>query len=414
MRHNIPIDKKEKKCIEKQDMSKIYSKYEPDTMKDTFPLKWARAKDWFVWDDKGNKYIDFTSGIFVTNIGHSNEHVKKRIKEQLDNELWFAFAFPTDIRRKFIDKIIEITPDYLEKCAVFCEGSIAVESAIKLAREYTGKNKIISFIGCYHGSTTEINKLNGPKGLLPFPLDNERSFYKDIKEVMQKENCTATDIAAIIFEGYQGWAAYFYPKKYILELEKWCKENKVLMICDEIQSGFKRTGKLFCHQHYNIKPDLVICGKGISSSLPLSAVIGRGDVMSALDGKSLISGTHSGNTLCMAAGLANLEELEKLDENEILRKGEVMMNYLRKLKEEFPNEITLVTGKGLLSAIHFKDYDYCDDVTMKCIGNGLMIVRTRKGTIKIGPPLNISKKDLLNGLEIIRKNIIEVNEKNKA
>lgn len=360
-------------------------------MHDTPPIEWDRASGSSVWDTTGKKYIDFTSGIFVANVGHCNPIVEGYIKAQLDNKLWFSFAFPTKIRKEFIDELIGLCPDHLNSCCVYSEGSIANEAAIKIAKRHTGKNEIVSYAGSYHGNTCMLMNL-GLK--IPFPLE-EQGFEEHALLIDPAKT------AAIIIEGYQGWAAYFYPLGYIKEMEKWCRDNNVLLMVDEIQSGFGRTGKLFCFQHYGIEPDIIVFGKGASSSLPLSGVIGRREIMDAMDGVELISNTHSGNCLSMAAGLGSLKALQMIDLGNVLLKGEMMLALLEGIKRKNPEHIKEIRGKGLLAAIHFHDKDLCDRVTLRCIEKGLMLVRTRKGTVKIGPPLMIAVDDLRAAISII-------------
>lgn len=373
----------------------IYSKFEPASMHDTFPFSWKKADGCYVWDLEDKKYLDFTSGIFVSNVGHANKTISKYIKKQLDKKLWFSFTFPSLARKDFIDELISMCPPYLQKCCVFSDGSIANEAALKLAKAYTGKKRILSCSGSYHGNTNYLMNLSEPK--LKFPREGD-SFPKDID---------SNDLAAIILEGYQGWSAYFYPKNYIKDLEKWCKDNGVLIIMDEIQSGFGRTGKLFCYYHYDIEPDIVTFGKGASSSLPLSGVLGSNKIMDSLNGKELISNTHSGNCLVMAAGLGSLKALQKIDLDEVCDKGFFLKKMLEQLKLRHPTLIREISGKGLLAAIHFYNKDLCDKVTYKSIINGVMLVRTRKGSIKLGPPLIITAKQIKRGIDIIEKSIDE-------
>jgi len=215
-----------------------------------------------------------------------------------------------------------------------------------------------------------------------------------------------------MIESYQGWGTMFFPKDYVQRLSSWAKENNVLVIFDEIQSGFGRTGKLFAFEHYDVQPDLVCCGKGISSSLPLSAVIGRREIM---DVDPSLNSTHGGNPLCCAATLANLEVIE--DENlvfESARKEKIIASELSKIQEEFPNNITDICGRGMVFAIHIKnsktknfDIELTDKIIEKCMQKGVLMVRTGSGTIKIGPPLNIPDDALKEGLTVIHDAIKE-------
>ena len=208
----------------------------------------------------------------------------------------------------------------------------------------------------------------------------------------------------------------FYPKDYVKAVKKWADQNGSLLVFDEIQSGFGRTGKLFAFEHYDVEPDLICCGKGISSSLPLSAVIGKKEIV---DVDPSLNSTHGGNPICCAATLASIDVL--LSENlvsESARKGKILEEKLKSLQNTFPKIIYDVCGMGLVFAIHFKDpltnsldIELVDKIIEKCLHKGLLLVRTGSGTIKIGPPLIIPDDALIEGIEIIHESILECVEK---
>jgi len=373
--------------------------YEPKTMMDTPRIRWKSAKDWTIIDDKGKEYIDMCSGIFVTNVGHRNPKFTERIKEQLD-VLPFAFAFPTDIREELTNKLISITPEYLDMVALFSEGGVATDKAVQIARKYTGKELILSFKNSYHGSTIfwKDQYSNGLQEEFPF---NKRKFNGN--------KYLPEDIAAVIIEGYRGWDARFFPKSYIKSLQKWCNDNNVLLIVDEIQSGFWRTGKLFAYQHYDINPDLVTIGKAFGGGVPLSGVLGNHKIMTTFDDSELISNTHSGNCISMAGALGNLEAYEDINLDLVRKNGELFKELLFNLKKEY-DEIVEITGNGMLWAIHVTTPELATNIVLKCIDNGLMMIITRKHTIKIGPPICISSKDIIKAVDIIKKSIKEVDD----
>ena len=204
----------------------------------------------------------------------------------------------------------------------------------------------------------------------------------------------------------------FYPVDYIQAVKQWAQKNNSLIIFDEIQSGFGRTGKLFAFEHYDIEPDLICCGKGISSSLPLSVVIGAKEI---IDVDSSLNSTHGGNPICCAATLASLDVLfsEKLVEKS-REKGIILEAKLKEIQQKFPKTISDICGRGLLFAIHIKnpltntlDDEIVDMIIEKCFQKGLLLVRTGSGTIKIGPPLTIPNEALIEGVEIINESILE-------
>ena len=388
----------------------MYSKYEPEWMKITYPIKWSSAEGPFVWDNKGNQYIDFTSGIFVTNTGHSNPYIAQTIDAQMNCcKLMYSFGYPTDIREAFIDKLGSMIQPHLNQIALFSTGSEVTDKAIQIARKHTGKQEIAHIKECFHGNTAELNRIyKEGKYSLSFPIDlpvrfPERDFNKDVR------NWNPDEIAAFILEGYQGWSAYFYQRRYLSKLEDWCRKHNIVLIMDEIQSGFKRTGPLFCYEHYGIHPDIVCCGKGISGGLPLAAILGRKEIMDCMNDEKFAS-THSNNTLVLAGAYANICEIDKLDTEKIMELGRCMMYEVRKLKYDYPKWIKFVTpsdARGLVCGIHFNKPIYADLVCKRAIENGLMMIKTNKRTIKLGPPLIISEEVLKEGLEILNRSIGE-------
>ena len=421
---------------------KNLEQFEPQSMSVELPVLWDHAQGYQVFDASGNIWIDFSSGIFVANIGHSHKHVKETIQNYLDNNLLHNYYFPSHIRSLLVKKLIEITPQYLNTIFLLTTGSESTECALKLARIHGKKINpkkigIISFIGSMHGKTLGalmmggksedkhwISNLDSDIHHIQFPYDqtcqwgnqsnhkcNYECFDKSL-ESLKNAGVDLSTIAAFMIESYQGWGAMFFPKDYVQRLSSWAKENNVLVIFDEIQSGFGRTGKLFAFEHYDVQPDLVCCGKGISSSLPLSAVIGRREIM---DVDPSLNSTHGGNPLCCAATLANLEVLE--DENlvfESARKEKIITSELSKIQEKFPNNIIDICGRGMAFAIHIKnsktknfDIELTDKIIEKCMQKGVLMVRTGSGTIKIGPPLNIPDDALKEGLTVIHDAIKE-------
>ena len=414
-------------------------KYEVRSMHGQLPVVWDKAKNFQVWDKEGNCWIDFTSTIFVANVGHSNPKVKKAISSIIDNDLIHSYTFITEIRARYIKKLIKSVPKQFEKAFLLSSGTEATECAIKLMRMYShkvGKRKpgIISFEGSMHGRTMGAQMLGGNQKSrawigfddpnvhrleFPYPwvlngkISGKEKFRHDIKKLEEKVNINK-DIVGFMLEAYIGWGAVFYPSDYIQELSKFAKEHNILICVDDIQGGFGRTGKLFAYQHYDIEPDIICCGKGISSSLPLSAVLGRKDVMDIPDVGSM-SSTHSANPVCCAAGLAVLEEL--FDKNlikESERKGKILHSRLNEIKEKYPNRISYVLGKGLLAGVLFinpktkkPDADFATKVCYKAMEKGLLLVHTGRESIKIGPPLTIPDNALDEGLEVFEEAIEE-------
>ncbi len=237
-----------------------------------------------------------------------------------------------------------------------------------------------------------------------------------IKKGLDERKVAPDQICAVITETYQGGEALFAPKTYIQLLADWCRKHDILLIFDEVQAGFGRTGKWFAFEHYDVVPNLIACGKGISSSLPLSCVIGESRVMDLfLPGE--MTSTHAGNPVCCAAGLANIELLvkENLVQN-AHNMGQVMYVELQRIKDAFPH-VGYVNGKGLVWAIHMvkpgtrqTETELAYKVVIKAVQKGLMITGTlgpNNGTIKMMPPLTITREAIQDGALALREAIEE-------
>lgn len=291
------------------------------------------------------------------------------------------------------------------------------------------KGLIISYTNSFHARTLGAQSIGGQETLkdwipkqvsdqiarfVPFP-DNIYSKGKDFSILLtsiKQQGIDTNDISAVIIECYQGCVGSFAPQEYMKSLEKWCKDNNILLIVDEIQSGFGRTGKFWAYEHYGIYPDIILSGKGISSSLPLSAIIAKEEILSSCP-MGLLGTTHSGNTLCCVAAKANLEYIEKnnlVSKVEVL--GELFFNLLQSIAIEYPKKIRGVYGKGLVAAIHLGakseqngNSELASIFINKCIEEGLILYTPcgpDNANIKLVPPLTINETDLVNGCQIIR------------
>ena len=412
---------------------KKLNKVESKSMHGQLPIAWSRAKDFNIYDIAGNKFIDFTSTIFVANTGHSNKRIKKYINRSLNSNLIHSYAYINQIRATYIEKLIKFSGKGFEKAFLMSAGTEATEAAFKLMRMYGQKKKkrnlgIICFEGNWHGRTMAAQMMSGNKKqkewigyqdkdihhiAFPYPWlvksGNEEEFLeKSIRKLKKKINFKK-DVCGTMLETFQGWGAIFYPKKYIQLLAKICKKNDILICFDEMQAGFGRTGKNFGFQHYEIFPDLICCGKGMGGGVALSGVIGKKKIMD-LPEVGNMSSTNSANPIACNAGLAVIEEIEekRLTENAKL-KGELLHTNLLKIRQKFPNLINIY-GKGLIAAIVFnQDYRNINKKLKKlvelCMKDGLLLVYTGRESVKIGPPLTITREAINEGCKILNKNI---------
>lgn len=423
-------------------------RYEARSMHGQIPIIWDRAEDFSVWDRAGNRWIDFTSTIFVANIGHSNPHVAKALTDGVRQSLLHSYTYATDIRARYLKKLIAFTPAQFEKAFLLSSGTEATECAVKLMHMHGQKkgrtrNVVVSFEGAMHGRTLAAVMMGGSPASrgwvghdypnfqrLNYPyywdleaqgLSGAERFARDIEELKSRGLDPAKDICGFMLESYVGWGAVFFPKDYVQALAKFARENDILLCFDEIQAGFGRTGKLFAYEHYDVEPDMICCGKGMSASLPLSGVLGRAAIMDLPDVGSM-SSTHSANPLACAAGLATIEVMEErnlIAESE--RKGRILHDALTALQRRFPDRISRVIGKGMVAAIVLKepktgapDADICNTVAELCMRKGLIVVHTGRESVKFGPPLTIADEAILEGVDVIGEALEEAIQKQAA
>jgi len=414
------------------------TRYEPRQVRSIPPVGvvWDKAEGFQIYDRWGNMWLDWTSGVLVASAGHAREEIKKAIINQVNSSLLFTYVFPQEVRLKLIEKLISITPDPLNMVILLSSGAEATERAIKFARlwgrKVGGKKKIgiISFEGAFHGRTMGSQMIGGIPALKEWIINLDPNMYqvpypgdfrcknKDFslfEKILAEKGLSGENVAAVITETFQGGGASFMPKEYAQKLSDWCRRENVLLIMDEVQAAFGRTGKMFGFEHYGIVPDLICCAKATTSSLPLSCVIGRSDVMDVNDP---VTSTHTGNPVCCAAALANINLIEKenLVEN-AARVGEFFKGELDKLHYEYQDIIGAVLGKGLVYGVHIvkkgttePDGDLAYRIAKKCVEKGLMLfspVGFGGATIKICPPLSITKEAVSDGISAMKEAIQE-------
>lgn len=415
------------------------SSVESRSMHGQIPLVWARAEDFSVFDHAGNKWIDFTSTIFVTNIGHSNPKVKEAVVQATTQSMFACYAYPNKTRADYLEKLLRFAGPNFEKAFLLSAGTEATEAAMKLMKMHGkkhGKNRnlVLAITGNWHGRTLGAQVLSSNISQrewisepetetvhIPFPYTEKltipaKEFLENsIKDLKSRGIDFENDICGVMLETFQGWGAYFYPKEYVQELRRLCDEFGVLMAFDEMQAGFGRTGKNFGYEHYEVRADLLCCGKGMGGGLPISGVIGSAEVMD-LPEVGNMSSTHSGNPLLCNVGSAVLQEISENNlVNESRRKGILLHEKLQELANEFPTEIKQINGIGMIAAIIFQDKFAgagnaieISKLSEKCFQKGLLVVHTGRESIKIGPPLTITEDAILEGIEVIREAMVEI------
>jgi 4-aminobutyrate aminotransferase-like enzyme len=406
--------------------------FEPFSMRGQPPVVWDRAEDIFVHDKHGNKWLDWSSGVLVANVGHGAPEIRQAIIDQVNSGLLHNYVFPSEERAALVEFLAGLAPEPLKKVFLLTTGAEATECAIKLARTYgikKGGRKKIGIVGYergFHGRTLGAQQAGGMTGgkawivnedpailNAPFPdgyWQTDTSFNTFLSAI-EARGLKPDEIAGVIMETYQGVGPDFAPVEYVRAVTDFCKKHDALLIFDEVQAGFGRTGKFWAFEHYGVLPDLICCGKGISSSLPLSAVIGRADVMDLFPPGSL-SSTHTGNPVCCAAALANLKKLvkENLTAN-AARLEPVLVAGLKKIQTGHPDVVGHVTARGLVGGLQTvkpgtkdPDHDLAHSVIERCFHKGLLFfspVGAWGQTVKIAPPLTIPGDALEEGLAVL-------------
>ncbi|MEQ5842273.1 4-aminobutyrate--2-oxoglutarate transaminase [Paraburkholderia acidicola] len=359
-----------------------------------------RAENSELWDVEGRRYIDFAAGIAVNNTGHRHPKIVAAIREQLDHFTHTAYQIvPYASYVELAEKINRRAPgDHPKKTAFFTTGAEAVENAIKIARAATGRPGVIAFTGGFHGRTMMGMALTGKVapyklGFGPFPSDvfhapfpnalHGVSVEDSLKaiEFLFKADIDPKRVAAIIFEPVQGEGGFYQaPVEFVRALRKLCNEHGILLIADEVQTGFARTGKLFAMHHYDVVPDLMTMAKSLAGGMPLSGVVGRAEIMDAAAPGGL-GGTYAGNPLAVASAHAVLDIIdeEKLCERAV-KLGDRVKATLNALQHDVP-QIAEVRGPGAMIAVEFckpgghePDAEFTKRVQTRALERGLLLL----------------------------------------
>lgn len=410
---------------------------EPLAMRGQPPIVWQRAEGFQVFDAWGNQWIDWSSGVLIANAGHGRREIVDAIAAQASAPLLTNYCFPSEIRARLVERLVSILPEPLKKVFLLTTGSEAVECAIKLCRTHgvksggRSKNVIVSFEKSFHGRTLGAQQAGGipllkewivnfDQGFIqvPFP-DGYRTpdaSFDLFTHSLREAGVESQNVAGVILETYQGGSAAFAPPAYMRDLRCWCSGHNALLVCDEVQAGFGRTGTLWGFEHYGIVPDLALFGKGISSSLPLAAVAGHPDVMDLHPAGSMTS-THTGNPVCCAAALASIDLIlrENLAGN-AHRVGGVLHQKLCGLASRI-SQIGCVDGKGLVAGVACiipgtkePDGNLAWDVVRRAVEKGVLMfspVGHGGATIKICPPLVITEAAILDSVAALAEAFAE-------
>ncbi len=413
------------------------------------PIVIEKAEGIYMWDTDGNRYTDMSSQLVNLNVGHGNKEIVNAIKEQADKYCFIGPSYGSEIRGELAKTIIELMPDNMGKVFFTNGGADANENAVKMARMFTGKHKVFSRYRSYHGSTYGAGNLTGePRGytlqpsmsgfvkfvdpyvyreIIPFKTEEEAANYYVTKLREQVIYEGPQNVAAIVMESVTGSNGIIIPPKGYMEgVRNICDEFSIMMICDEVMTGFGRTGKMFGFENFNVKPDMVVFAKGVTSGYTqLGGVCVSKEIAEYFNDNFLSCGlTYSGHPLACSAGVACIKYYK---ENNILENantvGKVLGQELEKLKETHPC-VGDVRYIGLFSAVELvksKDtkealvpYGKDPEGLMPKI-NGMLKARgfmtyTHENMILICPPLIITKEQLVEELEKVDEVLFEVDK----
>lgn len=342
-----------------------------------------------VWDSDGKKYIDCTAGVGVANAGHCNPTITAAIKQQLDILITCYSIFPNNKRALYLQKLISVVPQGLTRVFLCNSGTESIEAAIKFARVSTGKRGIIALMRGFHGKTLgSLGAMWNREYKDPFLLTDPDFHHVPANNIEKLEETITDATAAVIFELVQGEGGVRpLEKAYVTAVRKLCTQKKVLLIVDEVQTGFGRTGKLFCCEHYGLTPDILCCAKGIANGLPMGACIVNDKIQVP---KKSHTTTFGGSPLACAAALATLAYFEK---EKLSDKAALLGAYaLKKLQALHNDKIREVRGLGLMIGIELKEP--AGPYVQKLMEKGILVLLAGNTVIRLLPPLVIDKKDV--------------------
>ncbi|SER33544.1 aspartate aminotransferase family protein [Pedobacter rhizosphaerae] len=373
-------------------------------------LEFVSAKGIYIYNAEGKKYMDLIAGIGVSNVGHCHPAVVKAIQQQAETymHLMVYGEYVQNPQVNFAKALADVLPESLSSTYFVNSGAEAVEGAMKLAKRYTGKKGFVACKNAYHGSTQGAESLmesdfysNGYGPFLPHVSFIEHNNPADLEKITD-------ETAAVFIEPIQGEAGIRVADlAYMQALKARCEAVGALLIFDEIQSGFGRSGKLFAFEHYNVVPDVLLLAKGIGGGMPIGAFISSLEIMSVLSNNPILGHmtTFGGHPVCCAAGLATLNTLIEGDVvRQVEEKGQLFKHLLQHpaIKE--------IRGKGLMLAVEFEDFETNKQIIDACIEDGVISdwFLHCSNSMRIAPPLIITKEEIEAACNIILKNVNSV------
>jgi acetylornithine/LysW-gamma-L-lysine aminotransferase len=367
----------------------------------------VRGEGAILYDVNVMAYIDCMGGYGVSLVGHCHPKVVKAIKEQCGRLIACHGSLYNDKRAELLEKIAKIAPKGLNKIFLSNSGAESVECAIKAAVKYTGKHEIISMVRGFHGKTLgALSATWNPKYREPFKKIVNKNFkFAPFGNLERVEEAITDDTAAVIVEPIQGeGGVHVAPQGFLEGLRKICDEHEIVLIFDEVQTGFGRTGRMWASEHWNVKPDIMCVAKAMGGGLPIGATIAREDIMDSLKVGEHTS-TFSGNPLACAAACATIDVI--IEENLIERArilGDAFMRALQAMVDEF-RVLREVRGLGLMIGLEARIDIY--NVLLESIKRGVILLYSGRNIIRFLPPLVISREQLNRVTEVLREVLTE-------
>jgi 4-aminobutyrate aminotransferase len=401
-----------------------------------YPFVMSHGRGCEVWDVDGNRFLDFAAGIAVCSTGHCHPKVVEAVKSAADDFLHISSDYWHERMVGLAERLAKHAPMKPAMSFICQSGTEAVEGALKLARYVTGRSRFIGFLGGFHGRTMgslsfTSSKYTQQKGFFPgmpgvthVPYPNpyrpllagadQGKAVLDYIRMLFERNVPASEVAAILVEPIQGEGGYLIPPDSFLPgLRALCDEHGILLVCDEVQSGVGRTGKMFACEHWGVQPDIVCSAKGLGSGLPIGAVIAKKSLMSQWK-RGAHGNTYGGNPITCAAASATLDLVDAQYRDNAGTVGAYFLAELAKLQGEFPC-IGDLRGKGLMIGMELvKDDDghspavaLCDALITRAYHNGLLLLSCGVSTVRFMPPLCASENDIDDAMARIRASLIE-------
>lgn len=393
----------------------------------TYPLVVRRAKGAMIEDLDGNRFLDFTAGIAVTNVGHSHPKVVEAIRKQAGRLVHMSgtdFYYAPQI--ELAEKLAEIAPGSSPKRVFYTNsGAESIEAALKLSRKHTHRPRVIAFLRAFHGRTYGAMSLSASKplhrqGFAPLVADIHHAVYNDLESVERlfKTVCSPEETAAIFVEPIQGEGGYIVPDAGFLPgLRELCDRHGILLVVDEIQAGFGRTGKMFACEHWGVEPDILCLAKGIANGLPLGAIVAKADVMDWPPGSH--ASTFGGNPVACAAALASIGLIEAKYARNAVARGAQLVEGLKATAASSPI-VREVRGKGLMVGMEIQDESggpapgLRDRIVDAAFYRGLLLLPCGPSTVRFCPPLCLTPRQVEIGLELVGAALADVRATDEA